>query len=253
MLSTIRRHLRLSPASAIAVTALVFAMVGGAFAASNSSTVTTSKAKKGPTGPRGKKGPTGPQGAAGLQGATGPQGPPGSQGLPGSQGPTGPTGPIGPTGTFGSEPLPGGETLIGVWGALGEAGDDLLSPISFLIPVSPAPSAVVEFAPGVPFGLELTAGAAVIYGPNPSPATPQEEEEDVEAWETACPGSTANPEAAPGILCIYKSAQTGSSGTPATHAAMESANEFGVSVPSVLRGPAGSDQYVKGSWAVTAE
>ncbi len=71
----------------ISVIALVFAMFGGAYAASNSSgggkATASAKAKKGPRGP---KGPTGP---AGPQGVPGPIGPKGDKGDPGEQGSTG--------------------------------------------------------------------------------------------------------------------------------------------------------------------
>lgn len=81
-----------SPATAIAVAALVFAMLGGAYAASNSSNggkATASKAKKpirGPKGAKGAKGDKGDAGAAGPQGPAGPVGPKGDTGATGSAG-----------------------------------------------------------------------------------------------------------------------------------------------------------------------
>lgn len=78
----------------VGVIALVFAMLGGAYAASNSlsggkATASKAKAKKGPRGPRGPKGPagpTGPAGTAGAKGDTGAAGSNGSNGAPGTPG-----------------------------------------------------------------------------------------------------------------------------------------------------------------------
>jgi hypothetical protein len=73
----------------ISVTALVFAMVGGAWAATNSGggkATASAKGKPGPRGPRGKPGPAGPvgpQGPAGPKGDAGAKGDPGSPGAPG--------------------------------------------------------------------------------------------------------------------------------------------------------------------------
>lgn len=95
----------------ISVIALVFAMMGGAFAASNGgSNHATASAKKGPRGPRGKTGATGP---AGAQGPVGPVGPKGDTGSPGSNGKNGEPGPL-------LETLPGGKTMTGHWTAEGE-------------------------------------------------------------------------------------------------------------------------------------
>ena len=116
MFSAIRKRVRVSPATAIALVALVFAMTGGAFAASghgggsgsavgaSSTLATAAKSKKkaapkpvrGPAGPKGATGATGPAGAAG---ATGPGGPVGVKGETGPAGPTGATGTTGANGT----------------------------------------------------------------------------------------------------------------------------------------------------------
>ncbi len=73
---------------AISVIALVFAMMGGAYAASNNSGKATAsaKAKKGPRGPKGPAGPAGPAGSAGSAGAKGDTGPAGATGAPGAPG-----------------------------------------------------------------------------------------------------------------------------------------------------------------------
>jgi hypothetical protein len=74
----------------ISVIALVFAMLGGAYAASNSSgggkASASAKAKKGPRGPKGATGPAGPAGPAGPQGPAGAKGDNGSNGSNGANG-----------------------------------------------------------------------------------------------------------------------------------------------------------------------
>jgi collagen triple helix repeat protein len=86
----------------IAVFALVFAMFGGAYAASNSGgesgATASAKAKKGPRGPRGPKGP---------KGATGPAGPAGAQGPAGAAGAKGDKGDTGAAGAAGTPGAPG--------------------------------------------------------------------------------------------------------------------------------------------------
>jgi hypothetical protein len=91
MFSTLRT--RFGIPGVISVMALVFAMFGGAYAASNSSgggkATASAKAKKGPRGPKGATGPAGPAGAAGPQGLPGAQGPKGDPGANGANGSTG--------------------------------------------------------------------------------------------------------------------------------------------------------------------
>jgi hypothetical protein len=88
MFSTLRT--RFGIPGVISVIALVFAMLGGAYAANNSSSggkaTASAKAKKGPRGPKGPKGDAGP---AGPQGPVGPAGPKGDAGSNGSNGTNG--------------------------------------------------------------------------------------------------------------------------------------------------------------------
>ena len=100
MLSPLRN--RFGIPGVISVIALVFAMLGGAYAASNDNGKATAsaKAKKGPRGPKGPKGDPGPAGPAGPQG---PAGANGKDGANGSNGATGPTGPKGATGDAGAK------------------------------------------------------------------------------------------------------------------------------------------------------
>lgn len=85
MLSAFRN--RFGVPGIISVIALVFAMFGGAYAASDNGgsgkATASAKAKKGPRGPRGPVGPAGPQGPAGPKGDTGAAGSNGTNGKDG--------------------------------------------------------------------------------------------------------------------------------------------------------------------------
>jgi hypothetical protein len=87
MFSTLRT--RFGIPGVISVIALVFAMFGGAYAASNNGggkATASAKAKKGPRGPKGATGPAGPAGPAGAKGDSGPAG---ANGTPGTNGTNG--------------------------------------------------------------------------------------------------------------------------------------------------------------------
>jgi len=90
---------------AISVIALVFAMLGGAYAASNDGgkADASAKAKRGPRGPKGPAGPQGPAGPAGPQGAAGANGAKGDTGAKGDKGEKGANGTNGTNGTPGAD------------------------------------------------------------------------------------------------------------------------------------------------------
>ncbi len=245
----------------ISVIALVFAMIGGAFAASNGDNVhATASAKKGPRGPRGKPGPAGPQGPAGPVGPKGDAGSAGSNGtsaeassFAGAKGScteggaeiksASPTvqlcnGKKGANGTFSTEPLPAGKTLTGVWSA---AGDRSSSSISFPIEVNSPLTALIQFSVGVPFGVQIENEATHLY-----PTEGASEEELLNSWAASCPGSAAEPKAESGFLCIYPIKGEGVSGKVIA-AAAEGPSPFGISVPFDLE----ATQEVRGTWAVT--
>jgi hypothetical protein len=165
MFSTLRN--RFGIPGVISVIALVFAMFGGAYAASNSSdgpkATASAKAKKGPRGPKGATGPAGPAGAQGPAGPAGAKGDAGAAGAAGGVGPAGPTGPAGPKGATGSagptgttgttgfsgftETLPVGKTETGNWTAVANFDAEVTQPlaeISFSIPLA-APSLHVVY------------------------------------------------------------------------------------------------------------
>jgi hypothetical protein len=218
MLSLLRN--RFGVPGVIAVIALVFAMLGGAYAATQSSRTggLTAKQKKEVkaiaksfqgTGPAGPAGPTGPAGPAGPQGAAGTAGAKGDQGEPGADGETGFT-----------ETLPEGETETGAWGT-----------------IIPASGGALE---GLPFNIPLEASLAstnVHIAPDAN-----------------CPGTVAEPEAAAGHLCVYTGTVTGTGGPVAIipgeggFGLVTGADRSGASL--FLEGAANT--IIRGTWAVTA-
>ena len=208
----------------ISVIALVFAMFGGAYAASDNSgggkATASAKGKPGPRGPRGKTGPAGPAGPAGAQGAAGANGKDGSNGTDGAPGKDGEDGvsaegtSFGPTEEPLSEPceenggvefqsagpdtyacngeegspwtvggtLPSEETETGAWFANGTGATGATTAISFPIPLASA-------LPGTSVRVITTSSTAA------------EKEKCDDGVGTA--GSTSNPEADPGFLCVF--------------------------------------------------
>ena len=195
----------------ISVIALVFAMLGGAYAASDDSgsgkATASAKAKKGPRGPRGPAGPAGPQGPAGPAGpagAKGDTGAAGSNGAPGAKGATGPTGATGPKGATGAagttgftDTLPSGKTETGAW-SIPVSATGGSTTVSFPIPLAaPIPEANFEY---------LTQGFPAKDKADCEAKSGTEETECLAALKTKeeeCPGTAANPKAKKGFLCAY--------------------------------------------------
>src|ERR1700752_388349 len=111
MFSVLRR--RMSYANVVATLALVFAMTGGAYAASKFLITSTKQIKPSVLaqlkGKNGKDGAPGAQGPGGPQGPAGPAGPSGKDGTPGAEGAPGPAGPEGAAGAAGRAGPGGGE------------------------------------------------------------------------------------------------------------------------------------------------
>ena len=185
-MSVIRSNL--SPSTAIAVVALVFAMTGGAFAAKDyvagpAKASKSKKAKRGPRGPQGLRGPKGPQG---LKGDTGPKG---------EAGPKGDTGDPWTAGGF----LPSGKSLGGTWVA--GVGPEIL----------PTKGAA---AVSISFGLPLPTLPDIVIV--------KKDQEGIE-HAAECPGSLAIPLAAKGELCLYTAQESGlelQSATPSPYGAV---------------------------------
>jgi hypothetical protein len=227
MFSFIRERLRLTPAGVVAVTALVFAMIGGAYAASGGLSgkqkkevkkIAKSFQGKGPTGSQGPQGPPGAAGLAGAKGDVGPTGPQGPQGLQGIQGKQGDPGKDGETGF--TETLPSGETETGTWSVYAEPG-------------SPA---TVNASFNIPLGSDLLESHVILI---------HEGEEGT--FETECPGSPDAPEAAPGFMCLYTKGEV-----------LKPSVAFGPiatrqGITYLLQGVEGEGTFAWGTWAVTAK
>jgi hypothetical protein len=251
----------------ISVIALVFAMMGGAYAASNDGgsgpkASVSAKAKKGPRGPRGPAGPAGPAGS------TGPAGPKGDTGAKGDKGDTGSPGAAGTSVTseeFGvagkegkcvgaggskfvagatktyacngktgfTETLPPGKTETGSW-AVGRSTAEETSaytPISFPIQLS-----------------EPLSGSQVHYIDGTGKEQPGNTDSSV------CLGTVGAPTAAPGNLCVYARVEeelvlTGIEGIFAPSSSSPGADVSG----AALKFLALEGGFGWGTWAVTAE
>jgi|HubBroStandDraft_2_1064218.scaffolds.fasta_scaffold280637_1 hypothetical protein len=229
MLSVIRK--RLTYTNVALTLALVFAMSGGAYAASRYVITSTKQIKpgvlaqlKGKAGSAGSQGPTGPAGPQGATGATGATGPKGETGAQGKEGPPGKTGENGKNGTTGfTETLPGAKTETGAWSGI--ATEETVVPISFNIPLENE--------------LEPT---QVHVAPSPD-----------------CPGTAAQPKAAAGNFCVYIGYNAGGFGEvkKITKAGSStSLSEEGASTSGALLviAPQSGDPlvFMTGTWAVTA-
>lgn len=243
MFSQIRK--RATYANVAATLALLFAMTGGAFAASKYLITSTKqikpsvlaqiKGKNGAPGKAGAAGAQGPQGQAGPAGAkgengsngtngtNGADGKAGKDGAAGSKGSTGPTGATGPQG-----PLQKGVTETGTWSIAAyepPAFKEFYSPISFNIPLA------VEIGE-----------TSVHYLKEGAAAT------------TECPGSAEEPKALAGNLCVYTTAEENKEqGFVAILApsGFHGASPSGAVVTSDTVA-AGGQLRMFGSWAVTA-
>jgi len=265
----------------ISVIALVFAMFGGAYAASNDSgsadATASAKAKKGPRGPRGPRGKTGP---------AGPVGPAGPQGLAGAQGAQGPAGADGKSVEVGTptaeecpdggatvqvagEPatkkavcngangegggaglpvaLPSGSTLTGAWAASG-AGEN---------PIAEAPTGGSNFA-AIPISFPIPLSAEI--GNSNWEVKPVGY---AGAAGANCPGSASEPKAKAGFLCVYISLESGEvlegEATLDEAVTVQKAGSSNPTAPGASRSGAvlisgffGEINYAYGTWAVTA-
>jgi len=256
MVSMLRN--RLGMPGVIAAIALVFAMIGGAYAASGGLTAKQKKEVKtiargfqgtgpiGPQGPAGGNGKDGAAGAQGLQGPTGNTGPKGATGDTGPKGATGDTGPKGATGDTGpqgnsgetgfTETLPSGKTETGVVAGYieYEAGGfaESFIPISFPIPLA-------EKLPAEP-----TNGSAQVkeVGYDGTNGIGTEHEQ--------CPGKAEKPKAKKGFLCVYLTVQTVSFVNGVSEPSLEAPGAWPGG--AVLRVEGAEGQRVVGTWAVTA-
>ncbi len=228
MFSTLRN--RFGIPGVISVIALVFALVGGAFAANNlggsgkGATASAKKAAKGPRGPRGATGPAGAAGSAGPAGAKGDTGAPGAAGQAGAPGSAGKDGTSVTSASFEgtnepvSEPCaiePGvgaggvefksaSPTTYACNGVDGEDGDPWTAG-GTLPPNATETGAWAldqpaegtgEFATSIAVSFNIPLDATpetVLVPPSPKPNPDP----------VHCPGTVEDPEAASGWLCFY--------------------------------------------------
>jgi len=272
----------------ISVIALVFAMLGGAYAANDSSSgdskaSASAKAKKGPRGPRGPKGPAGP---AGPQGPAGPAGAKGDTGAPGANGANGKDGtsvantvePKGANCADGGTKLVGTVTTYVCNGKAGNAGPEgspwtlggTLPPKAMETGTWAIHGEYPAFGPVVaPISFTIPLSEADVATISKKEGTespfvhPNIHTLAVGEGETAdCPGVALRPEAAPGNLCIYITKATNYStfaGPPVgSFDLKEAAGVFAAqgvgSSGAAIVGFAASEGLVEGlgSWAVTA-
>jgi hypothetical protein len=209
MLQTLRT--RFGIPGVISVIALVFAMAGGAFAANNLASSSGSKATasaKGKQGPRGKTGKTGPAGPQGPPGAKGDTGAPGTAGAAGANGVSVTSAPE----AKGTNCKEGGSKFTaasgttfacngekGAPGIQGEPGPTCDETGQCLLPPGATETGAWAFS-SAPTLIGLT---AISY---PLRLSEEPTKHFVPAGSTApaeCPGSTEEPKAAPGNVCIY--------------------------------------------------
>ena len=246
MLSPLRN--RFGIPGVISVIALVFAMFGGAYAASNDGGNATSsaKAKKGPRGPRGPAGPAGaagpvgPAGAKGDKGDTGPKGDKGDKGDTGAKGEKGAKGDKGEPWTAGGT-LPVGEALTGEWSA------DVSSVVG---------AAETEQRTTISLPLPLPAPVTAVYMDKAE--TEAEAEKEGCKWEYTEP--TALPEAPEGTLCVFTIFDSGSNNyalnfiTSLPNVEFSLFEEAGPVGATMWWGATGAEPalHKAGVWAVTA-
>ena len=261
----------------ISVIALVFAMFGGAYAASNNSgggkATASAKGKAGPRGPRGKTGPAGP---AGPQGPAGGKGDAGSNGANGDKGEKGDTGNTGNTGANGKSVVATPITAAGLEGHCegvggtrfqveGSAtkeyacnGEDGETGFTEFLPSEKTEKGVwrflsngetVQYVPisfSIPLSEADAAGIAVKSLSNTASPTAE------------CPGTPKEPKAEPGFLCVYTSGnteQTNFFGNPNfAYKPVSSGEEVGVISGGTLLyfESAGAGAFSAGSFAITA-
>lgn len=282
MLTFLRRHL--SVANLVAVAALVFAMAGGALAATNgnpahsaahksksSHYVITSLKQIKPgilkqlTGPQGPAGPAGPAGSTGATGLTGKEG---AKGLTGNEGPKGLTGNEGPKGQPGEgvtvSPLTGGSEPEPTKECEGRGGSKFSNATATTFAcngTNGGGGGVLkkgETEAGTWGGViaghteALKAYSAVLPISYPRPLETTEAAEVIKMGGSAtenCPGSVSNPEAKEGHACLYVEYEEGTASKEPISIFPSRNSPYGFVV--FLTQAKASEGFAMGTWAVT--
>ena len=253
MFSKLRK--RLTYTNVAMTLALVFAMTGGAYAASKFVITSTKQIK--PSVLKQLQGKAGKAGAAGANGTNGTNGAPGTPGEKGAAGTNGTNGKDGAPGTNGKDgkegspwtlggTLPTGKTETGTWATL--IGKNTIGfalgmfSISFNIPLAAAlPEASVKIEPEE-FPIKNSAECNAKPEPEKAAclATLAVEEEE-------CPGNASEAKAAAGKLCVYTTSD------PAARELVKVATTVPGGVVIVIgTSTAHEGLYSFGTWAVTA-
>lgn len=259
----------------LSVIALVFALMGGAYAASNSgrAKATASKAgPPGPRGPRGKQGKPGPQGlpgANGTNGAKGDMGPKGDkgdkgdQGLPGTSGAPGKGVKITPIAAGGlkceelggievevkEEPSTEKDVCNGKKGEKGDPGDPWS--VGGTLPSGKTETGAWSFNSTEPTGSIVTTISFPIRLASAIEDETKVHFQNEANFATFCLGNILNPTAPAGELCVYRSTAL----TNATFSFISGLNNGEGMTPSgaALHFTAtGASPSGFGAWAVTA-
>jgi hypothetical protein len=251
MFSALRRRMHVSPATAIASLALVFAMTGGAYAASRYVITSTKQIK--PSVLKSLQGKAGSPGAAGAQGPAGPAGPQGPQGAKGETGAAGTNGTDGVGVTSSAESAGkncknGGSKFTSASGVTYTCnGENGQTGFTSTLPAGKTETGTWSLAvpaenPTLHKPLPLTAISFVIPLAE-APVTHYLKDDEQETPE--CPGTAAEPKAEPGQLCVYAAEELDAPSAMA----VTTIYKFGALVGSD-GGESGG--LAIGSWAVTA-
>ena len=268
MFSAIRKRLHLTPSTVIASLALVFAMTGGAYAASKYVITSTKQIK--PSVLAQLKGKAGAKGAAGAPGAAGPQGSAGAAGKDGAPGADGTNGTDGTNGvSVTSKQLSTNEAACAKEGgteftaAEGKKTTACNGKTGFTSTLPSEKTETGEWALSevarkskvgrvkIPISFNIPLAAAL--DENHVKVIPPESEGAI--GEGCGGGSVEHVTAEPGFLCIYLAFGQGLTSASFLPTNPEDGGELGAGTAGAilqLQGEVEEGDYAFGDWAVTA-